>query len=194
MSALVPGLLLLLCLNSVVAQKPASASAAGDAHEVLARLAGNWEAHARFWVPTDSSAPPTECTATVNAEMIMGGRFLFQRVAGQCMGQPIEAIGVIGHDNVTGRYQAVSLSTMGTGIFHHVGDRNDAGDLVLHLSYQDRATGATVKRRTVRTMTSGSEWVETAYETRNGAEQKVMEIRARRIKEHAPGSSHERHR
>jgi hypothetical protein len=157
MSTLVPGLLLMLCLNSVVAQKPPSASAAGEAHAALARLAGNWEAHARFWVPTDPSAPPTECTATVNAELIMGGRFLFQKIEGQCMGQPIEAIGVIGHDNVTGRYQAASLSTMGTGISHHVGDRNDAGDIVLHLSYQVRATGATVKRRTVRTMTSWNE-------------------------------------
>jgi hypothetical protein len=121
-----------------------------------------------------------ECTATVNASMIMGGRFLFQKVDGRCMGQPLEAIGVIGHDNATGQYQAASFSNMGTGISRHVGVRNDAGDISLNSSYQDQATGATVSRRTVRTMISENEWVETAHETRNGSDEKVMEIRARR--------------
>jgi hypothetical protein len=118
--------------------------------------------------------------------MIMGGRFLFQKVEGLCMGQPIEAIGVIGHDNATGRYQATSFDNMGTSISLHVGERNESGDIVLHLSYQDLATGASVNRRTVRTMVSDNEWVETAHETRNGADQKVMEIRARRIKVSVP--------
>jgi hypothetical protein len=179
MRTLVGSLLLLLGVNVVAAQRPLPASGPGEPHATLARLAGTWEAHARFWSP-DPSAPPTECTATVNASMIMGGRFLFQKVEGQCMGQPLEAIGVIGHDNATGRYQAASFSNMGTSIAQHAGEKNDAGDIVLQSSYQDQATGATVNRRTVRTMISENEWVETAHETRTGAEQKVMEIRARR--------------
>ena len=118
--------------------------------------------------------------------MIMRGRFLFQKVEGQCMGQPIEAIGVVGHDNATGRYQAASFDNMGTSTSRHVGERNDAGDIVLHSSYQDQATGAPVNRRTVRRMISENEWVQTAHETRNGAEHKVMEIRARRTKGSGP--------
>jgi hypothetical protein len=186
MRTLVASLLLFLLVNPVASQKPLPASAPGQAHAALARLAGNWEAQARFWMSTDPSAPPTECTATVNADMIMGGRFLFQKVEGQCMGQPIEAIGVIGHDNATGRYQAASFDNMGTSISRHVGERNDAGDIVLHSSYLDQATGATVNRRTVRRMISENEWVETAHDTRNGAEHKVMEIRARRTKGSVP--------
>jgi hypothetical protein len=57
---------------------------------------------------------------------------------------------------------------------------NDAGDIVLHLGYRDRTTGETVDRRTVRMMISEREWVETAHETRNRQERKVMEIRAKR--------------
>jgi hypothetical protein len=121
-----------------------------------------------------------ECVATVHATMIMGGRFLYQKVEGQCMGQPLEAIGVIGYDNTTSRYQAVSFSNTETSISRHVGERNDAGEIVLHSSYQDQATGATVNRRTVRTLLSQDEWLETAHETRNGTDLKVMEIRARR--------------
>jgi hypothetical protein len=49
------------------------------------------------------------------------------------------------------------------------------------LSYVDRATGETVDRRTVRKLTSEREWVETAHETRNRQERRVMEIRAKRI-------------
>ena len=184
MRILLTSLFLLFWMNPVAAQPP-PASAPGKAHAALVRLAGNWEAHARFWMSRDPSAPPTECTATVNASIIMGGRFLFQKVEGQCMGQPVEAIGVIGHDNATGRYQAASFDNMGTRISVHVGESNEAGDLVLHLSYQDPAA-ATVNRRTVRTMVSNNEWVETAYETRNGADQKVMEIRARRINTGVP--------
>jgi hypothetical protein len=159
---LLASLLLLLGVNAA-AQRPLPASAPGEPHAALARLAGTWEAHARFWSP-DSSASPTECTATVNASMIMGGRFLFQKVEGQCMG--------------------ASFSNMGTSIAPHVGEKNDAGDIVLQSSYQDQATGATVKRRTVRTMISENEWVETAHETRTSADQKVMEIRARRATGH----------
>jgi hypothetical protein len=127
-----------------------------------------------------------ECKATVSAKMIMGGRFLFQNVEGQCMDQPLEAIGVIGYDKATGRYQAVSFDNTGTSISLHVGAMNDAGDIVLHFSYQDQATGETVHRRTVRTMISEREWVETAHETRNGEERKVMEIRGLRIEGSAP--------
>ena len=180
MRMLIASLILLLWVNPLAAQKPLPASAPSEPHLALGRLAGNWEAHARFWMPTNPSAPPMECTATVSAEMIMGGRFLFQKVDGECMGQPLEAIGVIGHDNATGQYEATSFSNMGTSMTRHVGERNKAGDIVLHSSYQDQATHETVNRRTVRTMISENEWVETAHETRNGADQKMMEIRASR--------------
>ena len=186
MRTLITSLLLFLFMNPIASQNRLPDSAPGEGHAALARLAGNWQAHAWFWMSKDPSAAPMECTATVNAEMIMDGRFLFQKVKGRCMGQPIEAIGVIGHDNATGRYQAASFDNMGTSISRHVGERNDTGDIVLHLSYQDRATGATVNRRTVRRMISLNEWVETAHETRNGVEHKVMEIRAQRAKGRNP--------
>jgi hypothetical protein len=143
-------------------------------------MAGDWEAQAAFWMWADPAAPPMKGTATVRARMIMGGRFLFQNVEGQVMGEPVEAIGVIGYDNATGRYQAASFDNMGTSISLHVGGMSDTGDIVLHRSYQDQVTGVTVNRRTVRTRISENEWLETAYETRNDAERKVMEIRARR--------------
>jgi hypothetical protein len=181
MRTLLAFLLPLLCMNSVAAQKPVPANVAGEAHAVLARMAGNWETQARFWMSKDISAPPIECTANVSAQMIMSGRFLFQKVEGQCMGQPLEAIGVIDYDNSTGQYQATSFSNTETSISRHVGERNDAGDIVLHLSYQDKASGVSVHRRTVRRMISENEWLETAHEKRNDAEQKVMEIRARKI-------------
>ena len=111
----------------------------------------------------------------------MGGRFLFQNVEGTCMEQPVEAIGVIGYDNATAHYVAVSFDNMSTSMSRHVGEMNEAGDLVLHLSYPDPATGERIDRRTVRTMISDREWVETAHETRGTGERKVMEIRARKM-------------
>ncbi len=180
MRTLPPVVVLILLTSAIAAQKPAAPALPGEAHAALARLAGTWDAQARFWLSADPSEAPTACKVKVDASLIMGGRFLFQKVDGECAGQVVEAIGVIGHDNVTGRYQAASFGTMGTDISLHVGEKNDAGDIVLHLSYQDRATGVTVQRRTVRSMLSENEWVETAHETRNGATRLVMEIRARR--------------
>jgi hypothetical protein len=65
-------------------------------------------------------------------------------------------------------------------MFRHVGEMSDAGELVLHMSHVDSVTGQKVDRRTVRTMLSNLEWVETAHVTRGGDERKVMEIRARK--------------
>jgi len=175
---------LLISLNAfpLAAQQPAAASLPGKAHAALALFAGDWDAQAKFWMWTDPSAPPMEATATVRAEMIMDGRFLLQKVQGQSMGKPLDAIGVIGYNNATARYEAASFDNMGTSISRHVGEANDAGDIVLHLRYQDQATGDTIDRRTVKALVSTREWIETAHETRNGVERKVMEIRARRIR------------
>jgi Protein of unknown function (DUF1579) len=172
----------LLCTIFATAQERAPVDASpGKPHAALARFAGDWEARATFWAWKDPSAPSMECTATVRAKMIMGGRFLLQNIDGRCTDQPVEAIGVIGYDGATRRYQAASFDNMGTSIARHVGEMNDAGDIVLHSAYRDQATGETVDRRTVRTMVSEREWLETAHETRSGHERKVMEIRAQRI-------------
>lgn len=186
MRTLIAGLPLLLWVIPLTAQGQLPASVPGKPHAALARMAGTWETQARFWVSNQPGTPPMECTATVRAEIIMGGRFLFQNVEGQCDGQPIEAIGVIGHNNASGRYQAASFDNTGTGISLHIGEKNDAGDIVLHLAYKDAVTGETIHRRTVRRMISDSEWIETAYEKRNSVERKVMEIRARRTDKSAP--------
>ena len=182
MRTLIACLFVSLTTFPLAAQQPPPASLPGKPHAALARFAGDWEAQARFWMWTDPSAPPMEVTATVRAEMIMGGRFLFQKVQGQSMGRPLEAIGVIGYNNATARYEATSFDNMATGMARHVGEANNAGDIVLHLRYQNQAGGDTVDRRTVKTMVSSSEWIETAHEIRNGVERKVMEIRARRIR------------
>src|SRR5688572_1668609 len=182
MRTVIACLFALMSTIPVTAQAQASDRAsAGKPHVALADMAGDWEAHAKFWSWKDASAAPTECTATVSAKMIMSGRFLFQNVDGRCMDQPVEAIGVIGYDNASGRYEAASFDNMGSSISLHAGTMNEAGDIVLDLSYQDQVTGQTVHRRTVRRMISEREWVESAHETRNGDERKVMEIRARRI-------------
>jgi hypothetical protein len=182
MRTLIACLPALLCANPVTAQEQVPVRTAADEPGApLARMAGDWDTRATFWTWKDPTAPPMECTATVSAQLIMGGRFLFQNVRGRCGNQPIEAIGVIGYDSATGRYQAASFDNMGTSISLHTGEENDAGDIVLHLSYQESSTGATVERQTVRTMISEREWVETAHETRKRDKRKVMEITARRI-------------
>jgi hypothetical protein len=177
---------LLYAVSAIAQESPPDSAAPGESHAALVRLAGDWEAHATFWAWQDQSTPSMECTVTVSARMVMGGRFLLQNVQGQCMDQPVEAIGVIGYDNATGQYQAVDFDNMRTNITRHIGEMNDVGDIVFHLSYTDRTTGESVDRRTVRTMISEREWVETAHESRNRDERQVMEIRATKVERPVP--------
>jgi hypothetical protein len=127
-----------------------------------------------------------EVKATINAEMIMGGRFLFQKIEGDFMGVPLDAIGVVGYDNTAGQFEAVSFDNMNTGMALHAGRMNEDGHIDLRLKYVNQTTGEIVERRTIRELISAGEWLETAYETRNGVERKVMEIRARRMEQGTP--------
>jgi Protein of unknown function (DUF1579) len=182
MRLLIPSICLLLGTMPTLAQQRPNREPR-EPHAFLARMAGVWEAQAKFWTWTQPTAPPMEAKATINAEMIMGGRFLFQKVEGDFMGVPLEAIGVLGYDNRTGQFEAVSFDNTSTGMSLHAGRMDEDGHITLRLQYINQTTGETVERRTKRELISAHEWLETAYETRNGVERQVMEIRARRMEQ-----------
>ena len=58
----------------------------------------------------------------------------------------------------------------------------ETGDIEFHNEITDPASGETVSRRTVLRLISEDEWLETVYETREGVERLVREIRAQRIR------------
>ena len=180
MKVLIAFLSILFGATPVSAQQRPPVDTAGERHTLLRRFIGEWEGHGRMWRSPDPSVPPLEGNVTLSADMVMGGRFLVERMMSQPPSRPFESVRVVGYDNLTGRYEGATYDSRGTNIIRQDGEMNPAGELVFRYSYTDLGTRATVTRRTVRKVLSEHEWVETAFETHRGSEHKVTEIRARK--------------
>ncbi|MFQ5691148.1 MAG: DUF1579 domain-containing protein [Gemmatimonadota bacterium] len=149
----------------------------GASHEVLAAMAGSWAADVQMWM--DPAAEPMAMTATVESHMVMDGRFLHDDVKGEFMGQPFHGAGLTGYNNTTGRFEATWVDNHGTALYRYTGNM-EGNVLTMTGKYKDPVSGEWVATRSVRTIVSPDEMVDTAYETRNGAERKSMEIVYRR--------------
>ena len=129
------------------------AAAPGMVHAYLAEKAGDWSIAMRYWMMP--GAEPMASESTSHAEMILGGRFLQEKVSGTANGMPFEGMGVTGYDNTTGMVQAYWVDNMGTvsmwmtGAYKTPGDPLEtAGEMV------DPATGQTIHMRSVTTFLS----------------------------------------
>jgi hypothetical protein len=109
-------------------------AAVGEPHKVLAERAGNWDVTVRMWMEPGGAVD--ESTGTVEASMIMGGRYLVEKYSGTAMGQPFSGMGISGYDNMKKAYVSIWIDSMGTGIMfsegkaegktlHWVGDMPD---------------------------------------------------------------------
>jgi hypothetical protein len=150
------------------------AGAVTDHHRALEKMAGDWDVTMKMWMDPDADPVIAEFTAT--SEMILGGRFLVEEVAGDFMGQPFEGYNVTGYNNVTGEYEAVWLDNMSTALMRSTGSMNEAGDEFASWGTMvDPLTGEEVKSRgVVRIM--HDEMIAEAFETRDGVERKTMEF------------------
>ncbi len=151
-------------------------------HEVLAQHAGVWEGEATLWSWADPTEPQMQATATVDAEIIMGGRFLVEEIEVEMGGRPLHAMVILGYSTAAGEYQAVGFDTNSTGMTRSTGRLTETGDIELHNTFVDQSSGQTVSRRKVLRVISEDEWLETVYEMREGVERLVREVRFRRIR------------
>lgn len=94
-------------------------SAPGEHHDHLGVLAGSWTATVKFWpVP---GAEPMVTTGSAENELILDGRFLETRFRSEVEGRSFEGRQLLGHDNSTGRYVAVWIDSMSTGVLQATG-------------------------------------------------------------------------
>ena len=66
-------------------------------HAHLARMAGTWKVHGKYWM--QPGAPPTKSEGKAQNQMIMGGRFLQTEYTGDFMGETFVGMGIDGYDN-----------------------------------------------------------------------------------------------
>lgn len=133
-----------------------AAAQPGEIHTFFATLEGNWKLRTKMWMAPGADAIESEATA--EAQMILGGRYLQEKVKGMSMGGPFEGMSIMGYDNTTGVVTAVWWDTMGTMTSIVTGEYCAPGEpLELTGTMTDAASGGEIAVRTVSTFVSEDE-------------------------------------
>ncbi len=103
----------------------------GEEHKAMADVVGTWDLVSEMTAPGGQTMS-TKGTATF--EMILGGRYLVQKVKADPMmpgGGPFEGLGIEGYDRVAKQHFSTWFDNMGTGHMDSTGQRSEDGK-VLH--------------------------------------------------------------
>lgn len=157
------------------------AMAPGEMHKHLAKMAGDWTFTNTMWMAPGQ--PPVESTGTMQAETILGGRYVQSVWKGQVMGQPFEGRATEGYDNVSKQYVSTWVDNMATGISYSTGTCEQGGKKCTSVSnMSDPMTGGTTSMKSVITWVDDNTFKNEMYgkDPASGQEYKMMEIVAKR--------------
>ena len=156
-------------------EKMTKAATPGPQHEMLKKLAGDWNAKVRFQM--DPSQPWQESQSTSTVTTLMDGRYSQEVTSGNMMGQPFSGMGITGYDNVLGKFVSTWIDNMGTGIMTSQGTMS--GKVITWVgTMSDPVTGKTTKSRMVTTIVDDDHHTFDMYTVPPGAkkEMKTMTI------------------
>ena len=148
----------------------------GPEHKVLADRAGKWDAAVRFWMAPD--APADESKSTSECTLIMGGRYLVEKLEGIANGMPFSGMGITGYDNIKKRYVGIWIDNMSTGIMASESVGDSTGRVISYVcEMPDPVAGKYKKCRAVETTIDANTRKMESYDfAPDGKEFKAMEI------------------
>lgn len=147
----------------------------GEPHKLFASLAGSWTTKTKEWMEPDK--PPVETTGSAEMKMLLGGRFLYQELTGQMMGQPFSGIEITAYDNLLKRYVTTWMSTMGTGIFMMEGAASADGKTITLQGRHPEPDGGYMTHRAIWKIVDNNTQTFDMYGAHHGGrEWKMMEI------------------
>jgi hypothetical protein len=148
----------------------------GGPHQALASSAGSYDLKIKSW--HEPGAPPMEDTGTATRSMALGGRVLVEQVNSSMMGMPFSGHGMMGFDNVSGKYWSTWNDTMSTGIMVSEGTCNSQKKTCTFTgSWNDALKkGPVTARMTTRWTSPTTEVFEMYGPGKDGKEMKMMEI------------------
>ena len=154
----------------------------GEPHAYLAQRAGTWDLTVRFWEYPGGPAAESQCTSQI--EVIMGGRYLLEKVEGLVMGAPFSGLAITGYDNLTQKFVGVWIDDMSTGIMRYEGTADATGKLINFRGEEPDFLAGTYKTtRGTDHMVDENTMVGASYGTTpEGKEFKNMEMRYSRRK------------
>ncbi|MBL8299653.1 MAG: DUF1579 domain-containing protein [Rhodanobacteraceae bacterium] len=145
-------------------------------HKQLEYFAGNWTTKTQVWM--DPNAPAQETTGTSKSDVVYGGRYISTTYVGTFWGQPFTGQGLLGFDNVRGKFFSTWADSMSTGFWLAWGNYDKASNSwTFHGEMPDMMKPSTMVKvrqviRIVDPKSYGFDW----YETRDGKETKTMTI------------------
>lgn len=147
----------------------------GAPHAQLAKAAGDYTFTIEMWMG-DPAAPPQVSTGTAHREMIMGGRYLTEKVTSEMMGQEFHGMGLTGYDNVKGSYWSTWIDNMSTGTMLSEGKTDESGKLVLKGDYVDPVTREAKTAKSVLWWDGDDKETFQMFDKRGGDWVKTMQI------------------
>ncbi len=152
----------------------------GEPHKLFASLAGSWTTHMKEWM--EPGKPPMESTGSAEMKMLLGGRFLYQEITGQMMGQPFSGIGIDAYDNIRKKYVTAWMDSMATGIFLMEGTATLEGRTITLTGQHEAPGGGHMNHRAVWKLVDANTQTFVMYGTHPGGkeEMKMMEITYKR--------------
>jgi len=148
----------------------------GAQHQALAASAGTYDLKLKSW--HDAAAPAMEETGTAKRSMMLDGRVMFEELTSSMMGTPFTGHGMMGYDNVTGKYWSTWNDSMSTGLMVAEGTCDAQGKTCTFIGHwNDPVKKAPVKARMTTRWTSPTTQIfEMFGPGKDGKEMKMMEI------------------
>ena len=153
----------------------------GEQHKAMAGAAGAYDMEIKGW--SEPGKPPMVDKGTCSRTMMLDGRVMVEDVTATMMGAPFKGQGMMGFDNVTGKYWSTWTDSMSTGLMVSEGTCDAKQSCTFIGTMNDPISKAAVK------MKMNSKWVDPATEVfemygpgPDGKEMKMMEITYRKKK------------
>lgn len=147
----------------------------GPQHQQLASTAGTYDIKVKSW--QEAGGPATEDPGTATRKMLLDGRVLVEEVSSVMMGTPFTGHGMMGYDNVTGKYWSTWTDSMSTGLMVSQGTCDAKNACAFTGSWNDPITKGPKKARMTTRWTSPTiEIFELYGPGKDGKEFKMMEI------------------
>ena len=150
-------------------------AAPGAPHELLAGMAGSWNARSKMWM--EPGKPPMETSGTCEQRMILGGRYLRQEFTGDMMGTTFNGLGITGYDNHKESYVSTWMDSMSTAIFFFEGTAGPDGKTITQTCrYDDPVKGPLKWRSVTKIVDHDTHLFEMFVTDKSDKEEKMMEI------------------
>jgi len=121
-------------------QRWAAVSTPGEQHASLVASSGNWRVTSKFWMDPNAEPQTSEMRAVITPEL--GGRFIFERLTGEVMGEPFEGFGIFGYDNQKQMWTSAWVDNMNTSTSYAEGQETDEGTIEMFGEMYDPMTDA----------------------------------------------------